>query len=325
MRRSRPRAGLTTGGGQESAGSARQCVRAFCALTRLTMQMRVRAQRLQCRASASAHAAAPASANTPNHAAGARSRASSRCSRQTRQRPLLLPHSRRQQQQHQQQQQEQKFQRQRKPVRPPASRSWPSTRRCGLASVSCERLERAGMLPGRPMGRTCGCLCYASVRGPGRLPPWLAPQHSLLPSGVMYAVDVAIKAVLASQGIKFPGPLVGMFGVVVALLVSPPVCTPCTAACRARRASRPGSPAASPAVELMLKYAGSLAQAPRQQCVGLIKLLLSWRLELKQPHASPPTHARRWTTRQRTKCWPGLAPACNGLQSGCPFSTWHPW
>jgi hypothetical protein len=34
----------------------------------------------------------------------------------------------------------------------------------------------------------------------------------------MYAADVAIKAALQSAGITFPGPLVGMFGVVVALL-----------------------------------------------------------------------------------------------------------
>jgi putative effector of murein hydrolase LrgA (UPF0299 family) len=38
------------------------------------------------------------------------------------------------------------------------------------------------------------------------------------PAGVMYVADVAIKAALLSAGIKFPGPLVGMFGVVVALL-----------------------------------------------------------------------------------------------------------
>ncbi|GFH15973.1 uncharacterized protein HaLaN_12311, partial [Haematococcus lacustris] len=35
----------------------------------------------------------------------------------------------------------------------------------------------------------------------------------------LYGVDVALKTALLAQGIKFPGPLVGMFGVVAALLV----------------------------------------------------------------------------------------------------------
>eukprot|EP00967_Tisochrysis_lutea_P066094 scaffold86022_cov17-Tisochrysis_lutea.AAC.1 len=64
----------------------------------------------------------------------------------------------------------------------------------------------------------CKRHCYAHaypLKVPDQQPN---PLLALWPTGVMYVADVAIKAALQSAGIKFPGPLVGMFGVVVALL-----------------------------------------------------------------------------------------------------------